>query len=304
MLAPRVVDCGKMNVAQRYRHLYRDVQNTDGASMERVMTALADPPLNGTELGSRNYSVSVAPPRDPTAEQAAVRVTRVVAVLITVVIAVASFVLSFSSLWSLAARSAWPARLAWLWPVIVDGTIVLATMAIVALAGYRSLRGNRRYFWAVLCAAAVVSVSGNAVHALIPDTAPLVPWLSAVIACVPPIALLATTHTLAILWRLRVDTTADPAIEVQESAVAVAVSRVEKSDAVAAAIHERGLLTNHPTSTISEVLRYLHDHKPPMSQRAIGLQLHLHHDTVGKIREAAAAVLGMSNSTPTPTTPR
>lgn len=197
---------------------------------------------------------------------------------------------------SLAARSAWHARLAWLWPVIVDGTIVLATMAIVALAGDRAHRGERRYFWTVLCAAAVVSVSGNAVHALIPSSAPLVPWLSAVIACVPPVALLATTHTLAILWRLRVDQPTDSAADMQENALAVAVSRVKKWDAVAAAIHERGLLTNHSTSTISEALRYLHDHKPPMSQRAIGLQVGLHHDTVGKIREAAGAVLDLTDS--------
>jgi hypothetical protein len=182
-----------------------------------------------------------------------------------------------------------------LWPVIVDGTIVLATMSIVALASYRHQRANRRFFWGVLCAAAVVSVSGNAVHALIPGAAPLVPWLSAVIACVPPIALLATTHSLAILWRLRPDKTADPAAHMQESALAVAVSRFEKWDAVAAAIHERGLLTSHPTVKISEVLRYLHDHRPPMSQRAIGAQVDLHHDTVGKIRDAAAEVLGVAD---------
>jgi hypothetical protein len=124
-----------------------------------------------------------------------------------------------------------------------------------------------------------VSVSGNAVHALIPGAAPLVPWLSAVIACVPPIALLATTHSLAILWRLRPDRP-DPATQIQEGALAVAVSRVQKWDAVAAAIHERGLLTSHPTTKISEVLRYLHDHRPAMSQRAIGAQVELHHDTV------------------------
>jgi hypothetical protein len=264
------------------------------------MTALADPPLNGAELATRAQSpsassISVGASRNAMSGRAAVRVTRVAAVLITVVIAVASFVLSFSSLWNLAARSAWPIRLAWLWPVIVDGTIVLATMAIVTLAGYRDQRGSRRYFWAVLCAAAVVSVSGNAVHALIPGTAPLVPWLSAVIACVPPIALLATTHTLAILWGLRPDKPTDPATLMQESALAAAVSRVQKWDAVAAAIHERGLLTSHPTAKISEVLRHLNDHKPPMSQRAIGAQVDLHHDTVGKIREAAADVLGVGS---------
>jgi len=163
---------------------------------------------------------------------------------------------------------------------------------MAALASYREQRGNRRFFWAVLRAAAVISVSGNAVHALIPGTAPMVPWLSAVIACVPPIALLVTTHTLAILWRLRPNEPADPVAQMQESALAVAVSRVQKWDAVAAAIHERGLLTSHPNATISEVLRFLHDHRPPMSQRAIGAQVDVHHDTVGKIREAAAEVLG------------
>lgn len=112
------------------------------------MTALADPPVNGAEPAAMAQSpfvkpVSAASSRNDVSEQAAVRVTRATAVLITVVIAVASFVLSFSSLWNLAARSAWPARLAWVWPVIVDGTIVLATMAIVALASYRHQRGKR-----------------------------------------------------------------------------------------------------------------------------------------------------------------
>src|SRR5436305_14500107 len=106
------------------------------------MTALADPPVNGAEPAATAQSPFVGPPtaassRNNVSEQAAVRVTRAAAVLITVVIAAASFVLSFSSLWNLAARSAWPTWLAWQWPVIVDGTIVLATMAIVALASHR-----------------------------------------------------------------------------------------------------------------------------------------------------------------------
>jgi hypothetical protein len=265
------------------------------------MTTLADPPINGAELGELQQpslvtTIPASSARDDSGELALVRVTRVTAVLITVVIGAASFVLSFSSLWDLAARSAWPTRLAWLWPVIVDGTIISATMGIVALAGYREQRSNRRFFWAVLCAAAIVSVSGNAVHAVIPGTAPLPPWLSALIACVPPLALLATTHTLTILWRLRPEKLADPVAQVQETALAVAVSRVQKWDAVAAAIHERGQLTNQSTAKIGEVLRYLHDHRPPMSQRAIGAQVDLHHDTVGKIRTAAAEVLGIGDS--------
>jgi hypothetical protein len=165
-------------------------------------------------------------------------------------------------------------------------------MAIVALAAYREQRLNRRFFWMVLCVAALVSVSGNALHALIPNSAPLGPWLSAGIACVPPVALIATTHTLAILWRFSPYQPVDEISQVHESALAIAAERVDKWDAVAAAIHERGTLPSQPTAKISEVLRYLYDQQPPMSQRAIGLQVDLHHDTVGKIKEAAVAVLG------------
>lgn len=226
---------------------------------------------------------------------AMVRLTRTAAVLITVVIGAASFALSFASLQDLAARSTWPAKLAWLWPVIVDGTIVLATMAIVALAAYREQRRNRRFFWAVLGLAALASVSGNAVHATLPHTAPLAPWLSATIACVPPVALLATTHTLAILWRFRPYVPADSSIVLRDNALTLAASRIDKWDAVAATIHERGMLPTHPTATISEVLRYAYDHQPPMSQRAIGLAVDLHHDTVGRIKEAATTVLAQSD---------
>ncbi|HYZ67807.1 MAG TPA: DUF2637 domain-containing protein [Mycobacterium sp.] len=151
-----------------------------GLQSRSVMTTLADPPTNGAELDALEQSAFITPistnsSRNDSGEQAVVRVTRAAAVLITVVIGAASFVLSFSSLWDLAARSAWPTRLAWLWPVIVDCTIILATMAIVALASYRHQRSNRRFFWAVLCAAAVVSVNGNAVHAVIPAQRPWCP---------------------------------------------------------------------------------------------------------------------------------
>ena len=75
-----------------------------------------------------------------------------------------------------------------------DGTIVLATMAIVALAEYPEQRRNRRFFWVMLGSAALVSVSGNASHALLPRDAPLNPWLAAAIATVAP---LSSRHTWA-----------------------------------------------------------------------------------------------------------
>jgi hypothetical protein len=58
--------------------------------------------------------------------------------------------------------SRWPSRL---WPLIIDGTIIPATLGIVALAPYRDQLRNRGFFWVVLGIAARVSVGGNSLHA-------------------------------------------------------------------------------------------------------------------------------------------
>ena len=58
--------------------------------------------------------------------------------------------------------SRWPS---WLWPLIVDGTIIPATLGIVALAPYRDQLRNLGFFWVVLGIAALVSVGGNVLHA-------------------------------------------------------------------------------------------------------------------------------------------
>ena len=72
-----------------------------------------------------------------------VRRSRRAAVVLTVGIATVSFVLSFTSLQELAAMSAWPGWKSWLWPVILDGLIILATLGIVSLAPYRDQFWNR-----------------------------------------------------------------------------------------------------------------------------------------------------------------
>lgn len=129
-------------------------------------------------------------------------IARSAAVLITVGIGIASFVLSFTALADLATRAGIPEHLAWLWPLIVDGTILQATMAVVALAGHDGQAANRRYFWIVLSSSASVSVLGNGWHAILPSSAPLSPWLGASIAVVAPVSLLASTHGLSLLIRV------------------------------------------------------------------------------------------------------
>ena len=69
-----------------------------------------------------------------------------------------AFGLSFTALADLAARSGIGTGQAWAWPLIVDGIIVVATVAIVALAGQKAAW----YPWALLIDGAVVSVTANA----------------------------------------------------------------------------------------------------------------------------------------------
>lgn len=134
---------------------------------------------------------------------AVLRFTRASAVVITAAIGVGSFVLSFAALRDLATRAGWPLHLAWLWPLIVDGAILMATMAVVALAPYDDQGKSRRFFWLVLASSAAVSIVCNALHAVIPRAAPLSPWLAGAIAMVPPTMLLAATHGLSLLAKVK-----------------------------------------------------------------------------------------------------
>ncbi|MDH6679245.1 hypothetical protein M2284_003461 [Rhodococcus sp. LBL1] len=122
----------------------------------------------------------------PTAQSR--RTPTVIAVVAATIICVAAFVLSFTALTDLAARSGITVPL--LWPAIVDGVVLAATVAVVA--------GGGRYAWLLLVAGALISVGGNVLHAALPDGV-LPVWLRAVVAAVPPVALLATAHLVVVL---------------------------------------------------------------------------------------------------------
>ena len=121
----------------------------------------------------------------------------VTAVAGTVFIAAGAFWLSFTALADLAARSGVGGSQAWAWPLIVDGIIVVATVAVVALAGQRSAW----YPWALLTGGAAVSVTANAIHAVVAADADVPGVLAAAVAAVPPVVLLAITHLTVILTR-------------------------------------------------------------------------------------------------------
>lgn len=120
-------------------------------------------------------------------------------IALTILLALGSFTLSFGALEQLAAASAVTAQVTWIWPVIVDGFIVLATIASYVLRN-RDNGATRRYPWFALILFAVVSIAGNAYHAYLNLTELLVPvWVAALVNSAPAIALLLASHLLVIM---------------------------------------------------------------------------------------------------------
>jgi hypothetical protein len=118
----------------------------------------------------------------------------------TIVIGAGAFVLSFSALTDLAVRAGINPTIAWMWPLIVDGMIVAATVAIVALAGRQGR--EQIYPWILLFFGAIVSTAANSIHAILAVRAengnvPVI--VSALVAAMPPVVLLAITHLTVLL---------------------------------------------------------------------------------------------------------
>ncbi|SEE48013.1 DUF2637 domain-containing protein [Jiangella alba] len=116
----------------------------------------------------------------------------------TVGIGAGAFWLSFTALSDLARRSGIDAGQAWAWPLIVDGIIVVTTVAVVAM----SRRGQPAWYpWLLLLAGAAVSVLANALHAGLADDVDVPVALAAPVAAVPPLVLVAITHLTVVLAR-------------------------------------------------------------------------------------------------------
>ena len=150
---------------------------------------------------------------------------RVVSIAIsgTVVLGLGAAVLSFTALTDLAVRAGVPSGLGFVWPIIVDGLIVVSTIAVVAAAG-PAHRGVRRYAWALLALGAGVSVLANGAHAIVAAHASTPRLMAVAVASVPPIVLLAVTHLTALLARRT------PSQSTEQALVAAAVESVPEPD--------------------------------------------------------------------------
>jgi hypothetical protein len=111
----------------------------------------------------------------------------------TGVVALGSAVLSWDALSWGARQLGVDAHLTWLYPVVIDGTIVVGTVTALALRG-AEVR-IRLYVWTLLVGAISASVIGNGAHAA--GGSPI----HMVGASVPAVALAASLHLLVILVR-------------------------------------------------------------------------------------------------------
>ncbi|WP_280334843.1 DUF2637 domain-containing protein [Nocardia wallacei] len=68
--------------------------------------------------------------------------THLLAILMTVLIAAAAFWLSFTALRSLAELGGIPHNQAWLWPLIIEGSMTQATVALISLTHQRPTTAN------------------------------------------------------------------------------------------------------------------------------------------------------------------
>lgn len=201
-----------------------------------------------------------------------------VAVTGTVFIALGAFWLSFTSLTGLARSCGIPADRAWVWPLIVDGVIVVATVSVVAMTGSGRERRTVRYPWLLLLAGACASVLANASHAIVTAEARVPSLLAALVAAVPPVVLVAITHLTVELTRRPpprpARATASPG---SPTGRVSAASRVAGSGSVdeALRLRERTSLTN----------------------REIAARLGVHPSTVGRwLKSDRAAALDNSSS--------
>uniref|UniRef100_A0AAU8GQQ7 Uncharacterized protein n=1 Tax=Mycobacterium phage BabyBack TaxID=3158877 RepID=A0AAU8GQQ7_9CAUD len=105
----------------------------------------------------------------------------------TVAVGSLSFALSFTALRELSADNG--VAQAWMVPLVIDGGIIVATTATLAL------RRHGWYAWTLLLLSSLVSVAGNVAHSHPHGL------IAMVIAAIPPLWLLAATHLTVLLYR-------------------------------------------------------------------------------------------------------
>jgi Protein of unknown function (DUF2637) len=107
-------------------------------------------------------------------------------------IGAAAFLLSYDALHSLAVASGVRPGLARIWPGVLDGFIVVATLTVVAA---KRARQPTWYPWALVALFSAASVAFNILHAL-DRYLTAARWVGPLVFAMPPVALVLATHLL------------------------------------------------------------------------------------------------------------
>lgn len=146
-------------------------------------------------------------------------------------IALVSFVLSFSAQVELAMMARINPDAAWGWPLVVDGTIIVATFGTLILHG-RSSWAVRNYGWFILIVFGAISIYANGIHAVggqISNTEAFI------IGAVPAVGLLTSTHLLVMMLKSPLDDIKDSEIaRAAERAARAALKAAQASDVATA----------------------------------------------------------------------
>jgi hypothetical protein len=197
------------------------------------------------------------------------RIVVIVAAGGDVFIGAGAFRLSFVSLSDLARRAGLESDEAWVWPLIVDGLIVVATVAVVALHGHGPKA--TRYPWILLIAAAAVSVAANAIHALVATDVSVPAVVAGCVGAVPPLVLLGATHlTVELIRWSAIPVTAAPPRAARRPAVTQQQPKVP------------------PAPAAGSARRAAQMRQEGWSNRQIAQRLQVHPSTVGRWLSAPA----------------
>ncbi len=110
----------------------------------------------------------------------------IIAGTLVLFLAVGSFVLSYDALRGLAETQGLKSSLSWMFPIIVDGFIIVASLSVLRNS---LLSEPARYPWGLVMAFTTLSVVFNVAHS--PSN-----WLARIIAAVPPVTLLLSFELL------------------------------------------------------------------------------------------------------------
>ena len=216
----------------------------------------------------------------------------VLAVTGTILLALGAFWLSFTTLRDLAVLSGIAAEQAWIWPLIVDGVILEATISVVALRN--SAKAARQFAWLLLAAGAGVSVAANITHAVVAADTRVPALIAALVASVPPLVLLAMTHLTVELTRNSIPTVAaldtsthaapggDDRAPEELQAATTAVPRVLPNVLPIPPISRPATNGTAPASREDARSRALAMSAEGVSKRQIATELGVHPTTVGR----------------------